>query len=477
MSDITSPPHAPSPSPDSSDFDPQEADLKSPMTERELHDLVEAGESEAIEQWVDDASGGETARIVCRLAEDDREKLLSITSPEIAAEVVERLPESIAVDALEHIDPACAADIMHELPTADVVDFVNELGDAEARAILAELDPEEADVLRTLASYESDVAGGLMTTEYLKFRSDATVEDVVRELHDNSELYQRYDVQYAYVCDAESRLVGVLRLRDLLLTERDVAVSEIMIPDPEALSDRALLRELDAFFDEHHFFAVPVQDDHGRLVGVVHRRAVEEALAEQSEQTYRKAQGIIGGEELRTMPLFLRSRRRLVWLSLNVLLNIAAASVIAVNQDTLEAVIALAVFLPIISDMSGCSGNQAVAVSMRELSLGVTEPRDVWRVLGKELAVGLINGVMLGVLLGLAAWAWKGNPWLGGVVGVALALNTLVAVAIGGCVPLLLKGLKLDPALASGPILTTMTDMCGFFLVLTMAAQMLSYLT
>jgi magnesium transporter len=176
------------------------------------------------------------------------------------------------------------------------------------------------------------------------------------------------------------------------------------------------------------------------------------------------------------MPLRFRSVRRLSWLTVNILLNIIAASVIALHQDTLTAVIALAVFLPIISDMSGCSGNQAVAVSMRELTLGVVRPRELWRVLRKEAAVGVINGIVLGMLLGFVGWLWQGNFALGAVVAVALALNTLIAVCFGGLIPLVLRGCGQDPALASGPILTTITDMTGFFLVLSIAAAVLPYL-
>ena len=176
------------------------------------------------------------------------------------------------------------------------------------------------------------------------------------------------------------------------------------------------------------------------------------------------------------MPTWVRSGRRLSWLSINIVLNIIAASVIAVYQDTLSAVIALAVFLPMISDMSGCSGNQAVAVSMRELTLGLVRAGELARVAWKEAVVGVINGCVLGLLLGLAALAWKGNPTLGLVVGAALAVNTIVAVTIGGLLPLIMKGLRLDPALVSGPILTTVTDMCGFFLVLSLATAVLPQL-
>ena len=157
------------------------------------------------------------------------------------------------------------------------------------------------------------------------------------------------------------------------------------------------------------------------------------------------------------------------------MLNIIAASVIAFYEDTLRAVIALAVFLPIVSDMSGCSGNQAVAVSMRELSLGIVKPFEALRVWLQEVSVGVINGTVLGCLIAGAAWAWKGNPYLGLVVGGALAANTVLAVSIGGTVPLLLKRMNVDPAVASGPILTTVTDMCGFFLVLGFATVMLPY--
>jgi len=153
-----------------------------------------------------------------------------------------------------------------------------------------------------------------------------------------------------------------------------------------------------------------------------------------------------------------------------------SASAIAIFQGTLEKVIALAVFLPIISDMSGCAGNQAVAVSMRELTLGMVKPREVWHVWWKEVQVGLINGLVLGLLIAAVAIFWKGTPWLGLVVGSALAINTIVAVSVGGLLPLLLKLLRRDPALASGPILTTITDMCGFFLALGLATILIQKL-
>jgi magnesium transporter len=189
-----------------------------------------------------------------------------------------------------------------------------------------------------------------------------------------------------------------------------------------------------------------------------------------------KRQGIVD-DELRSMPLAVRARRRLTWLCANILLNVVAASVIAIYEDTLAAVIALAVFLPIVSNMSGNAGFQAAAVSMRELTLGVIQADEYLRIWRKEAGVGVIVGIVLGLMLGVAAWMWKGNPYLGIVVAAALAINTLVAVSIGGCLPLLLKRVRIDPAVAAGPVLTTITDMVGFFLVLSIAAAAMPLLT
>jgi magnesium transporter len=326
-------------------------------------------------------------------------------------------------------------------------------------------------------AYPPESAGGLMITEYLSYSDKLTVGDVLDDLRTHAHRYRRFDVQYAYVVNDFGELVGVLRLRDLLLSASDQSLCDTMIEKPLKVPDTAGLDELGPFFDHHPLFGVPAVDANGRLVGVVRSVDVEQATAERSSRSFLKFMGIVGGEELRTMPLRIRSLRRLSWLSVNIVLNIAAASVIAMHQDTLSAVIALAVFLPIISDMSGCSGNQAVAVSMRELALGFLRPSEVWRVLRKEAAVGAINGVVLGSLLGLVGWGWKGNWMLGVVVASALAINTLVAACFGGAIPLVLRRFGQDPALASGPILTTVTDMSGFFLVLSFAGAVLPWLT
>jgi len=441
-----------------------------------LMGAIEQGDRPSAEAWLRSATLEDAVYVVAGLPEQQRAALLALLPAEDAADLLRHLPESQALEILEDLDRPVAADILGELPSNERAGFVKALDSDEAGEILAQCDRPVAADIRRLARYDEGTIGSLMVSEFLAYDESATVRDLLADLQNKSEAYAGYNIQYFYVTSGDASLRGVLPVRRLLLARRDASLRDTMIADPIAVRAGTPIEEARRVFNEHGFIGLPVIDGDGRLVGVVERGDIDYAEVEEAEDVYRQAQGIVGGEELRTMPLLKRSRRRLAWLSANIVLNIIAASMIALHQDTLEAVIAIAVFLPIISDMSGCSGNQAVAVSMRELTLGVTRPRDAMRVLFKEVSLGLINGVILGILIGTVALLWKGNLYLGLVVGSALAMNTIIAVAIGGLVPLLLKRLKTDPALASGPILTTITDMCGFFIVLTLASQMLSKL-
>lgn len=438
-----------------------------------LAELVTAENSAEVIEFIDTLSPSETARAISRLPEETQLHLFCLLTPEDAAEVIEDIPETQAADLVEEMPSDQAAAIMEELDSDHLVDVLGEMDVDASRAILAEMDQEEAKEVRMLLEYAPDCAGGLMISEFLSYTSDKSIQDVLDDMQAKREEYAGYHVQYFYVVDKDEKLIGILQMHDLLFPARYTTLAQVMITSPLKVSDKASLTELEEFFEEHHFFGVPVVDDEQLLVGVVLPSAVEEAVNKRKTKNFLSLSGIIGGEEFRTMPLLTRSGRRLSWLSVNIVLNIMAASVIAMYQDTLAAVITLAVFLPMVSDMSGCSGNQAVAVSMRELSLGLVRPAELLWVLAKEARVGLINGLVLGLLLGSIAYLWKGNPWLGLVVGGALAANTLVSVTLGGMLPLLLKRLKLDPALVSSPLLTTVTDMCGFFFVLSFAAAVL----
>lgn len=454
-----------------------------------LRMVVETRDATAAHQYLDNLPPGEITRLLGQIPQDEQRTFLNILSEEDAAQVLETLPELQAAQLMAALPAEEAATIFDFIHSDIQADLLDQLSDEQSEAILEELPAEDAKSIRFLANFDRDSAGGLMNTEYLAYREANSVDDVLNDLRQFADDYANYNVQYIYVVssapttddsdhkgDSEGRLVGVLPLRDLVLAPRGRRISQMMIENPISVNDSLTLDSLQRMFDGSSLFGLPVVDSDGMLVGVVSRSHIQHASETQAGRTFLRFAGILGGEELRSLPLKTRCGRRLSWLSINIVLNIVAASVISMYEETLSAVIALAVFLPMVSDMSGCSGNQAVAVSTRELVLGVIRPSDYLHVFRKEVLLGLINGIALGILLGIVAYVWKGIPALGLVVGGALAANTLIAVCLGALIPLLLKGFKLDPALASGPILTTLTDMCGFFLVLSFAQLMLPWL-
>ena len=438
-----------------------------------LSQIIAGGDRNHLASYLDTLSSKEKARAISRLAPEDQSRLMLALDPPAAAVIVHEVPPTQAVHLIAGLPADAAAAILGEVRSDRQVDLLAQLGPEGAEGVIARMESSMAARVRRLLTYPAESAGGIMITEYLAYPGDWLAQELVADLESHRGDYADISVQYMYVVDSAGRLEGVLRMRDLVFSPKTVRIADTMITDPLMVRAEQTLEELQQFFERHPLLGVPVVDSDRRLLGIVRRVDVDHAAARRVNRQFLGLSGIVGGEEFRTMPFVTRSGRRLSWLTLNIVLNIIAASVIAFYQDTLAAVIALAVFLPMISDMSGCSGNQAVAVSMRELALGLVRPNELVRVLGKEIAVGTLNGAVLGVLLGGVALLWKGNIYLGLVVGAALAVNTVVAVCLGGLLPMVLKRLRLDPALVSGPVLTTVTDMCGFVLVLSLASALL----
>lgn len=439
----------------------------------QLSELLAKHDEAAVRELVASLSESDRTHAASRLSSEDLGRLLDILGSEAAADLIGILPIRQAAAAFEEVEPRAAAEILEALASDDRADVMAEVYEGDRQAILEAAPVETAREVRALLAYDADTAGGLMRTEYVSLRSSQSVSGAIEQIRREADAYAGYAIQYLYAVDEGGRLEGVVPLRALLLARGDARLRDLMVRDPVVFSVGDPLESLVSVFRQQGFLGAPVVDPDGLLVGVVERTAVSDASIGVAESDHMKSLGIASGEELRSMPPLERSRRRLAWLSLNIVLNLFAASVVAAYQDTLQAAIALAVFLPIISDMSGCSGNQAVAVSLRELSLGVVRPTELAHVLGKEAFVGVVNGLALGGMLAALAWLWQGDGALGLVVGSALAVNTLFAVSVGGTTPLLIKRLGWDPALASGPILTTLTDVCGFFLTLELATLLL----
>lgn len=438
-----------------------------------INALVREGRRRELGDYLDSLSPADVARAVSRLDEEEQAGLLTLLGPEDAADLIEVLSDTQGADLIEELPAAEAAAIVEELDSDHRADLLAGVDTGEAEAILRAMDPREAKDTRQLLGYDPETAGGIMVTEYVVYDQDKLVSEVIADLRANAEKYSDIDVQYAYVQSRERVLVGVLRIRDLILSPGDRKIRDLMIKDPISVTVDTPLEVLEQLFDRHLFLGIPVVDRQGRMTGVVQRADVEEAVGERSEKTFMRYSGIIGGEELRSMPLATRVNNRLRWLTINLILSGVAAHVIIVFQGTIERVIALAALIPIVANVSGCSGNQAVAVSIRELALGILRPKDFFHVVRKEILVGLVNGPVLGLLLGLFVYFWKHDVKLAVVVGFSFALNINISVLWGSAIPLLLRKLRIDPASAAAPMLTTVMDMCGFFIILSLATALL----
>ena len=292
--------------------------------------MLRAGDSdEELEALLDSMGPVELLHAAFHLTDDEQRSLLSIVSPERAAELIEEMPEGHAADLIEDMPAEQVAPIVEEMASDLRVDVLAELDQDDADAILDQLEEEDALEIRELSVYPRNVAGGLMMTEFMSYPMNLTVRQVLEDLTSREGDYGFLTVHYIYVVVKKHKLKGVIRIRDLVFGDPNVKISTIVTPALTVSAD-ADLQELEHFFDEHDIAAVPVVDARDNLLGLVRRRSLLEALTEKSEADNLKAAGIVGGDELRSMPVLIRSRRRLAWLSINIGLNILAASIIAI---------------------------------------------------------------------------------------------------------------------------------------------------
>ncbi len=282
-------------------------DTSSTSEPEQLQAAVDANDAQAVAVFFSTVEPAEALYAISRLSDADQSRLLQSLPHETAAKLVDRLHDAQAAQMIERLSAAQAAAIVSELPSDEQADVIARLGPSEASAILNAMPADEARDARRLMSYPPDSAGGLMITEYLSYRDNLSIGNVLDDLRAHAEQYRSFDVQYAYVVSPDGKLVGVLRLRDLLLSKPSQSLRDVMISDPLKVRDTARLEELERFFDRRRLFGVPAVDENGALMGVVRRADVEQAAEERATRSFLKFMGIVGGEELRTMPLGLRS--------------------------------------------------------------------------------------------------------------------------------------------------------------------------
>jgi magnesium transporter len=446
----------------------------------ELDALIQAGDGEAIATFLRLLPPEDTAYTVSHLSEEARTHMfarLSSTAPELGADLLEHFVDEYAAGVIEQLEPEHAAALVDEMDSDEQADVLAELTKQDLEAILREMDPVEAQDARDRMVYDEDTAGGLMITEYLAYREGQTVSEVTADLHAHADEYAEYEVRYLYVVDDAGKLTGVVPMRSLMIVPGNRLVEAQQIRQPVTVLVDASLDDLHDLFDRVDFSAVPVVDHDGKFLGVVQRAAVQEAIGEREAGQFLRFGGIIGGEELRSMTVGSRALRRLTFLLPIMVLLLLSATVIALFEGTVEKLPILAAFLPVVAGICGSGGNQAVAVSIRELSLGLIDSSDFVRVLLKELVVAAIIGLVLGLVLFVSVRVFfSDNIYLAIVLGAAVPFVVTVSKTIGGTVPVLLKKTGIDPAMASGPIVTTVVDLVGFFTVLMLATLMIEKL-
>jgi magnesium transporter len=445
----------------------------------DLSALIDACDASAMANFLRELPPEDTPWTISHLDDERRTAMFACLAgdePEFAADLMEHFDDAHAADIVAELTPVAAAAIVDEMDSDEQADVLSELPDLDAEAILEAMSPEEAIDTRRRMRYDEDTAGGLMITEYLAYSGSQPVEEVAEDLREHSEKYGEYEVRYVYALHLAGQLEGVVPMRDLVMAKRGTPLGRLAVDVQHIVTVDTHVDEMEDLFDRIDFSAIPVVDEESKLVGVVQRAAVQEARSEAAESDLAKFGGILRGEELRSMPVWTRSLRRLAYLLPIAGLLMLSASVIRLFISTVDQVPILAMFLPIVSGICGSGGGQAVAVSMREISLGLIKPADLWRVLGKEAAVAFIDGLALGFVLFFVIWAWQGNAMLGLIIAAAMPMVLVVAKGVGGTIPLLMRQIGLDPAMASVPAVTTVTDLASFLVVLALATMALSSL-
>ena len=385
-------------------------------------------------------------------------EILEYLEPEESVEMIGNREPSELAEVLDLTDPDVAVDLLRQIPE-----------EKQAETLEAMVDATE---VTELLQYQDDTAGGLMTPDYPVVNEKTTTPnalDQLRLLGEDAE-----DINSVLVVDDEQHLVGSLSITRLALARSNIVVGDIMDRDINSVTSETDQEECARVMQRYNLDLLPVLDSDGRLTGVIlDDDLVDVVVEEATEDMFRIAS--VGGERI-AGPLSNSLRSRLPWLYINLATAFLAAVMVSLFETTITRVVALAVFLPVVASQGGIGGTQTVTLVVRSMALGEVPRRLGFRLLAREVALGLIHGVALGVVVGVVAYLWKGNVTLGLVLGLAMLGNMLVAGMFGAGVPLLLRQLRMDPAVSSAVFVTTFTDVIGFVLFLGMAAIFVEHL-
>jgi magnesium transporter len=403
-----------------------------------------------------------------------------------AIEILKNLPPSVSIKIFRNLEVNYAAALLKEIPTNTFKEVVENLSPEQGAAIIVNI-PQEVrkrlleclsnktrQIIQELLIFPVDSAGSIMTTNFIAFHTEIKVKDAIQRIR--SLAFQKETSSYVYVIDNENHLVGVLNMRDLLLASPEAKLESVMIKDVFTINAFTDREEVANQLSSRRYFAAPVVDNEGKLLGIVNSDQLLSHVQQEATEDIQKMFGAGGNERVYSSTWF-SLKKRLPWLNINLATAFLAGSVVSLFQDTIAKIAVLAVFLPIIAGQSGNAGLQSLAVVMRGLVMREISPKNVKMLLLKEAKIGMLNGLMIGFVTAFVSWIWKGNPYLGMVIGLAMILSLIVAGLAGAIIPLTMKAFGLDPAQSSSIILTTVTDVVGFFVFLSFAVIFQGYLT
>ncbi len=390
-----------------------------------------------------------------------------------ATDVFEYLPPDVQEELIDSLHDVQVVQIVENMSPDDRAELFDELPAKVVKRLLQQLSPEQRQVTATILGYPEGTAGRVMTTEYVRLREGLTVGEALSKIRRQDE--DKETIYYAYVTDDNRKLVSVVSLRQLLFTFPDVLIGSIAGDRVVKVKTETPQEEVARIMQRYDLIALPVVDREERLVGIITIDDVIDILEEEATEDIQKLAGVSGGDEATLSSPLITLKKRLPWLFGVMLLYIGASSAIAPFQSTISMVPVLAVIMPLFSNTGGTVGIQALTVTIRGLGVGEVTPKDTVKLLRKELTAGLGTAIALGLTMICLSliWAPPQERWVSLIAGTVMAINTLVAVTLGTLLPMVLKRLKLDPALVSGPLVTTMLDAIGFVIFLTLISSAL----
>jgi magnesium transporter len=442
----------------------------SEATIRAVQDALHDSDVAGVERLVEALHPADTADLLEALSRDERKLMLDIAGVGLDAEVLTYLEFELRDAVVEELGPKTAAQLLRQLESDDALEFFEDLGDEQRSQILSRVPRTIQRLLTEGMTFPEESAGRLMQREVVVVPSIWSVGETIDWMRANKKriVSDFYDL---YVVDPRYKPIGKLPLSRVLRSKRPEKISALMDEEFYPLKVTMDQEEVAYVFRQYSLLSAPVVDDAGRLIGVITVDDIVHVIDREAEEDILKLGGVsesdLYSDVLRT------TRSRFSWLAVNLLTAIAASLVIAMFEATIEQIVALAVLMPIVASMGGNAGTQTLTVAVRAIAMKDLAGRNMTRFISKELLVGLFNGILFAVLMGIIAWLWFDQPLLGAVIAAAMVINLLVAGLFGALIPVALDKLGADPAIASSVFLTTVTDVIGFFAFLGLAGIVL----